>query len=83
LTGEDDGWEGKSLEEAAMYELQVGTFGPDGKVDGVEKRLGHLGVTAMESMPLSGSPGRSNRMALLPDGALLHGLCVVLLTFGS
>jgi len=63
--------------------LHVGTFGHDGKFDGVEKRLADLGVTAIESMPFSGSPGRRNRMALLPDGALLHGLSVVLLTVES
>jgi maltooligosyltrehalose trehalohydrolase len=57
----DDSWKGRSWEEAALYELHVGTFGPDGKFDGVKKRLGHLadlGVTAIELMPLSGSPGR-------------------------
>jgi 1,4-alpha-glucan branching enzyme len=70
------GWKGRPWEETALYELHVRTFGPEATFDGVRKRRGHLadlGVTAIESMPLPGSPGRRNRRASLPAGALLDG----------
>ena len=62
----DDSLKGRRWEETALYELHVGTFGPEGTFDGVEKRLGHLadlGVAAIEFIPLSDSPGRRNRRA--------------------
>lgn len=59
----DDAWRGRPWEEAATYELHVGTFTPEGTFAAVEKRLDYLvdlGVTAFELMPVSDFPGRRN-----------------------
>lgn len=59
----DDSWLGRPWADAVMYELHVGTFTPEGTFAGIEKRLdylAHLGVTAIELMPLSDFPGRRN-----------------------
>jgi maltooligosyltrehalose trehalohydrolase len=56
----DDGWEGLSLDELAVYELHVGTFSEEGTFDGVVPRLRGLrglGVTALELMPVATFPG--------------------------
>ena len=58
---EDGGWRGRPWEEAAIYELHVGTFSPEGTFAGVEARLDYLsdlGVTAIELMPVADFPGR-------------------------
>ena len=58
---EDGGWRGRPWEEAAIYELHVGTFSPAGTFAGVEARLDYLselGVTALELMPVADFPGR-------------------------
>ena len=58
---EDSGWRGRPWEEAAIYELHVGTFSPAGTFAGVEARLDYLselGVTALELMPVADFPGR-------------------------
>ncbi|MEE1651354.1 malto-oligosyltrehalose trehalohydrolase [Brachybacterium sp. J144] len=60
-----DGWEGRSLRGAVLYELHVGTFasGPDGAsgtLDSAIERLDELvdlGVDAVELMPLATFPG--------------------------
>ena len=60
---EDGGWRGRPWEEAALYELHVGAFSPEGTFSGVEGRLDHLadlGVTGIELMPVSDFPGRRN-----------------------
>jgi len=58
-----DEWRGRPWHEAIFYELHVGAFGPEGDFDGVRRRLDrleHLGVTAIELMPLADFPGRRN-----------------------
>jgi maltooligosyltrehalose trehalohydrolase len=60
---EDDAWRGRPWEEAALYELHVGAFSPEGTFAGAEARLDHLvqlGVTGIELMPVADFPGRRN-----------------------
>jgi malto-oligosyltrehalose trehalohydrolase len=67
----DEAWTGRPWREAAIYELHVGTFG-DGTFAGVEARLdylAHLGVTAIELMPVADFPGRRGWGY---DGVLLY-----------
>ncbi|MGA9508671.1 MAG: malto-oligosyltrehalose trehalohydrolase [Candidatus Sulfotelmatobacter sp.] len=59
----DDAWQGRSWNEAVIYELHVGAFARPGTFSAVEKRLDYLaelGVTAIEQMPVSDFPGRRN-----------------------
>lgn len=59
----DQEWRGVPLAEAVLYELHVGTFTPSGTFAGVTARLpdlAHLGVTAIELMPISDFPGSRN-----------------------
>ncbi|HXJ89077.1 MAG TPA: malto-oligosyltrehalose trehalohydrolase [Candidatus Binatia bacterium] len=59
----DENWRGRPWEEAAIYELHVGTFTPEGTFQGVERKLDYLrdlGVTAIELMPLADFPGERN-----------------------
>jgi malto-oligosyltrehalose trehalohydrolase len=59
----DDGWRGRPWTEAVIYELHVGTFTPEGTYAAALERLDYLvdlGVTAIELMPLSATPGRWN-----------------------
>ncbi|WGF89310.1 malto-oligosyltrehalose trehalohydrolase [Marinivivus vitaminiproducens] len=56
-------WRGRPWHETVVYELHVGAFSPRGTYAGVEAELGRLrdlGVTAIEIMPLSDTPGRHN-----------------------
>ncbi|CAA7619815.1 malto-oligosyltrehalose trehalohydrolase [Magnetospirillum sp. UT-4] len=56
----DGAWRGRPWEEAAIYELHVGTFTPAGTFRAVIDRLDHLaglGVTAVELMPVAEFPG--------------------------
>ncbi|MCC5857639.1 MAG: malto-oligosyltrehalose trehalohydrolase [Ectothiorhodospiraceae bacterium] len=56
-------WCGRSWEEAVIYELHVGSYGPGGNFDAVRRRLDHLsqlGVTALQLMPVAEVPGRWN-----------------------
>ena len=58
----DDGWRGRSLLGAVIYELHVGTFTPEGTLDAAAQRLAHLaglGVDMVELMPVAGFPGRA------------------------
>jgi maltooligosyltrehalose trehalohydrolase len=58
---DDDGWRGRPWNEAAVYELHVGTFSPEGTFAGAAKKLDHLaelGVTAIELMPIADFPGK-------------------------
>lgn len=60
---QDDAWCGRPWEEAAIYELHVGTFSPQGTYAGVMERLDYLadlGATAIELMPLADFPGTRN-----------------------
>jgi maltooligosyltrehalose trehalohydrolase len=59
----DDTWRGHPWSEAAIYELHVGTFSPEGTFSGIERRLDYLarlGVTAIELMPIAEFPGKRN-----------------------
>jgi len=56
-------WRGLPLRDHVLYELHVGTFTEAGTFDGVLDRLDHLehlGVTAVELMPLAQFPGERN-----------------------
>ena len=57
----DDSWSGRPWEEAAIYELHLGTFTPEGTFAAAQERLGYLasiGITAVELMPVADFPGR-------------------------
>jgi maltooligosyltrehalose trehalohydrolase len=59
----DADWRGRPFSEAAIYELHVGTFTPQGTYEAAAERLDYLkelGVTAIELMPLAATPGRYN-----------------------
>ncbi len=56
----DQGWTGRPLDGAVIYELHVGTFTPEGTLDAAAARLGHLaglGVDVVELLPLAPFPG--------------------------
>ncbi|MET9925308.1 MULTISPECIES: malto-oligosyltrehalose trehalohydrolase [unclassified Streptomyces] len=55
-----DGWTGRRLNRAVLYELHVGTYTPQGTFDAAAERLGHLaelGVTHVSLMPVCPFPG--------------------------
>jgi maltooligosyltrehalose trehalohydrolase len=57
----DARWRGPTLEGQVLYELHVGTFSPDGTWRGATNclpNLAHVGITAVEIMPVSEFPGR-------------------------
>jgi maltooligosyltrehalose trehalohydrolase len=57
----DQGWTGRPLDDAVIYELHVGTFSADCTFAGVMDHLDHLvdlGVTHVELMPVNEFPGR-------------------------
>jgi maltooligosyltrehalose trehalohydrolase len=59
----DTGWPGLPLKDMVLYELHVGTFTPQGTFDAAIPRLDrlrHLGVTAIELMPVASFPGTRN-----------------------
>jgi maltooligosyltrehalose trehalohydrolase len=56
----DQGWRGRHLSEAIMYELHVGTFTPGATFDAATERLDHLvglGVTHVEVLPVNAVNG--------------------------
>ncbi len=56
-------WRGRPWAEAALYELHVGTFSPEGTFAGTRARLPYLaelGVTAVELMPIAEWSGSRN-----------------------
>jgi malto-oligosyltrehalose trehalohydrolase len=60
---QDASWRGRPWHETVIYELNVGTFTPQGTYQGIKEKLDYLvdlGVTAIELMPLSDFPGRWN-----------------------
>lgn len=62
-TWEDTAWKGRPWEEAAIYELHIGTFTPEGTFRAAIGKLDHLvrlGITAIELMPVGDFPGRRN-----------------------
>jgi maltooligosyltrehalose trehalohydrolase len=59
----DQSWTGVPLGDLIIYELHVGAFSDSGTYAGVETRLdylAHLGVTAIELMPIAEFAGRWN-----------------------
>lgn len=59
----DEGWQGRDLADFIIYELHVGTFSRQGTFAGVEQQLDalvHLGITAVELMPVAQFPGSRN-----------------------
>jgi malto-oligosyltrehalose trehalohydrolase len=57
----DDGWAGRELRGAVIYELHVGTFTADGTFDAAIARLDYLrslGVDVIELMPVAAFPGQ-------------------------
>ncbi len=59
----DGDWRGRPWHEAVVYELHIGTFTPGGTFRSAIERLDylcHLGVTALEVMPVADFPGRKN-----------------------
>lgn len=59
----NDEWRGLPLQEYVFYEIQVGTFTPEGTFAAVLPRLPELkdlGVTAVEIMPVGQFPGTRN-----------------------
>lgn len=59
----DEGWRGLPLEDYVIYELHVGTFTPQGTFDSAAKKLQYLkelGITVVEVMPVSATPGKRN-----------------------
>jgi maltooligosyltrehalose trehalohydrolase len=56
----DDGWSGRSIEGAVIYELHTGTFTAEGTFDAAIARLDHLvglGVDFVELMPVNAFNG--------------------------
>jgi malto-oligosyltrehalose trehalohydrolase len=56
----NDAWRGRPWHEAAIYELHVGSFTPEGTFASIESRLDHLaqlGITVIELMPIADFPG--------------------------
>ena len=63
FTWSDTGWAGATLDLAAIYELHVGTFSPEGTFAGAAARLPYLrdlGVTIVELMPVADFAGDRN-----------------------
>ena len=59
----DQGWTGRQLAGAVVYELHVGTFTPEGTLDAALGRLDHLrdlGVDLVELMPVNAFNGTHN-----------------------
>ncbi|HWK89175.1 MAG TPA: malto-oligosyltrehalose trehalohydrolase, partial [Longimicrobium sp.] len=56
-------WPGLDADDLVIYELHVGTATPEGTFDALIPRLDHfvhLGVTALELMPVASFPGERN-----------------------
>ncbi len=59
----DSAWHGLPLDKYVLYELHVGTFTPEGTFDAIIPRIAdleHLGITAIELMPVAQFPGNRN-----------------------
>jgi maltooligosyltrehalose trehalohydrolase len=62
-TWSDQGWAGRELADAVLYELHVGTFSPGGTLDAAVEKLPYLaglGVDVVELLPLASFPGEHN-----------------------
>ncbi|HEY1721037.1 MAG TPA: malto-oligosyltrehalose trehalohydrolase [Magnetospirillaceae bacterium] len=56
-------WRGRPWEETVLYETHIGAFSREANYDGVRQRLeylAHLGITAIELMPLADFAGKRN-----------------------
>lgn len=56
----DDGWRGRSVEGAVIYELHTGTFTPEGTFDSAIEKLDYLvdlGIDFVELMPVNAFGG--------------------------
>ena len=75
----DGAWEGRSWNEAVIYELHIGTFTSEGTFTAAIEKLDHLqalGVTAIEIMPIadfSGTRGWGYDGVLLYAPAAVYG----------
>lgn len=70
----DDGWAGRDVRGAVVYELHVGTFTPEGTLDAATGRLDHLvstGVEVVELLPLAPFNGERGWGY---DGVSLYGV---------
>lgn len=70
----DDGWAGRDVRGAVVYELHVGTFTPEGTLDAAVGRLDHLvstGVEVVELLPLAPFNGERGWGY---DGVSLYGV---------
>ncbi len=59
----DAAWQRPRIEGQAIYQVQIGTFTPEGTFEGVIgqlPRLKQLGVTAIEPLPVAEFPGERN-----------------------
>ena len=59
----DTHWKGLNRDRLIIYELHVGTYTPEGTFAALREQLlelAHLGVTAIELMPIADFPGRWN-----------------------
>jgi maltooligosyltrehalose trehalohydrolase len=59
----DGAWRGRELAGGVIYELHLGTFTPEGTLDGAIARLGHLadlGVDFVELLPVNDFNGTHN-----------------------
>ncbi|KQX08088.1 MULTISPECIES: malto-oligosyltrehalose trehalohydrolase [unclassified Leifsonia] len=58
--GSSDGWRGRPLEGAVIYELHLGTFTPEGTLDAAARHFDHLrsiGVDFIELLPVNAFNG--------------------------
>jgi maltooligosyltrehalose trehalohydrolase len=58
-----ENWKGRDLRELIIYELHTGTFTPEGTFRAVIKKIDYfleLGITALELMPVTQTPGKWN-----------------------
>ena len=59
----DNSWHGLQLRDYVIYELHIGTFTPAGTFDSAARKLNYLkelGITVVEVMPVSATPGARN-----------------------
>ncbi len=59
----DAAWTGRPWEETVLYELHIGAFTPEGTFRAAIRKLdhlAHLGITAIEVMPVADFPGKRN-----------------------
>jgi maltooligosyltrehalose trehalohydrolase len=57
----DNNWSGRPWNETVLYEMHVGTFTPEGTFNAAAERLqslAHVGITAVELMPVASFGGR-------------------------